>query len=195
MAVFAVFLVACRKRAESVDMDRAQAVIRSIIRDSFHTPHSDPPELAALVREYPSLENLFTFRAEVIAELLDRLADTAGSVALNGYLMDGFGVEPGDSWPAGVRLADVEAALDRATAICYVSDSNTARERLRGFTRQLDIPVDAGVTLDPNLVERESQFRAVMEAAQTEATGDVSVYHHTIATEAQLDWTERAISE
>lgn len=188
------FCTACRERADGVDMDQAQAVIQSIIRDSFHTPHSDPLELAALVREYPSLEDLFTFRAEVIAELLERLADTTGAVALNAYLMDGFGVDPGDGWPAGVKLADVEAALDRATAICYVSDPGTARERLRRFTRQLDIPVDAGVTLDPDLIDRESQFHAVMDAVQTGATGDVSVYHHTIATEAQLDWIERAIS-
>jgi len=129
----------------------------------------------------------------VIGDLLERLADAAGDTPLNYYLMDGFGVDPGDGWPAGVRLADVDRCCDRATALCYVDDPAVARERVRTTERALDVPVDAGVTLDPDVVADEGTFRAVADAAGGAASGELRFYHHTLATDAQLGWIERAV--
>ncbi|MFB6135855.1 MAG: hypothetical protein ABEJ04_03770 [Halobacteriaceae archaeon] len=188
------FCEACRSRAaeRDVNVDRARSIVRRLLRESFEDPHSDPPALAALLREYPTLDDLFDVRAEVVGDLLERLAAAAGDADLDCYLMDGFGVDPGDGWPAGVRLDDVERHCDRATALCYVSDPDVARDRVRTLERSVDVPVDAGVTLDPDVVQREAEFRALFEAVRAEATGDVNVYHHSLATEAQLDWVARA---
>lgn len=183
------FCDACRAAAgDRVDVDAAREVIRSILTDSFESPHDDPLPLQALVREHPTLRDLFEFRADVISTLLAEIADGVGGTDVNCYLMDGFGVDPGDGWPAGVTLDAVERHCDRVTAICYEADPTVVRDRLRTLKRSVDVPVDAGVTLDPAVVEREEQFRAVFDAARAESTGDVSVYHHTLATEAQLDW-------
>lgn len=188
------FCDACREAAgDDVDLERARDLVRSIVRDSFESPHDDPLTLDALVREHPVLDDLFDFRAEMISTLLARIADAAGGTDVNCYLMDGFGVGPGDGWPAGVTLDAVERHCDRATAICYERDPAVVRNRLRTLARSVDLPIDAGVTLDPDVADSEAQFRDVMDAALAGATGDVSVYHHTLATEAQLDWIEDAI--
>ena len=188
------FCDACHDRAESVDLVRAQASIQKLVRESFENPHTDPPALSALLREYPVLRDLFDFRANAIAELFARLADAATDVDLDYYLMDGFGTNPGDGWPAGVRLTDVERYCDRATALCYVTDPSVARDRIRTLKRCVDVPVDVGVTLAPGVIESESQFLALMEVVRAEATGEVTIYHHSLTTEAQLDWIERAVS-
>jgi len=188
------FWDACRERMEmDLDTARAARTVRRILRDSFEDPHSDPPSLAALTREYPVLDAVFDYRADAVAAVFDALAEAAGSVALDYYVMDGFGAEPGAGWPAGVTLDAVSTHCDRATALCYVADPAVARERVRTLSRSVDLPVDAGLTLDPNLVPDEGAFRALVDAVAGEAA-DVTVYHHGLATEAQLEWIEAAFA-
>lgn len=186
------FCDACRERME-LDADRAARVVRRVLRDSFETPHSDPPPLAALTREYSALDALFDYRADTVAGVFDALAAATGDTPLDYYVMDGFGVEPGEGWPAGVTLDAVSAHCDRATALCYVGDPAVARERVRALSRSVDVPVEAGLTLDPDLVPDEATFRALVDAVAGEAA-DVTVYHHGLATEAQLEWVEAAFA-
>jgi hypothetical protein len=188
------FCDACRERMD-LDADRARRLVRGLLRDSFADPHSDPPPLAALAREYPLLDALFDFRADVVAGLFEDLAAAAGGTALDYYVMDGFGVEPGAGWPAGVTLDAVSAHCNRATALCYVADPAVARERVRTLRRSVDVPVEAGVTLDPDLVPDEASFRALVDAVAGEAeAADVTVYHHGLLTDAQLEWVEAAFA-
>jgi hypothetical protein len=132
------FCTVCRERATGVDVDRARDRVQSLLEGSFSSPHTDPPALPALVSEYDALDALVSFRADVVSSLLERLSAAAGNVALDGYLMGGFGVDPGEQWPAGVRLDDLDTHLDRVTAICYESDPGAVRTRLEEWTRQLD---------------------------------------------------------
>ena len=145
-------------------------------------------------REDATLRALFDFRASVVTAFVERLA-AATPVPLNYYAMEAHtGVEPGSGWPAGVRLADLADHVDRMTAICYESDPIVARERVRTFRRTVDLPLDAGVTLDPAFVERESDLVALVDAIRDDVD-DVFVYHHGLTTEAQLDWVASAFAE
>lgn len=181
------FCEGCRREARdhAVDPDRAQAVVRDVIRESFDDPHSNPLSLSDLVREEPVLEDLFEFRAAVVDSLLERVAEGAGETDLNVYVR-----QPGPDWPAGLTLDSVERHADRLTDICYVSDPEVARERIRALGRVTDLPVDAGVSLAPSLVERPETLAAVVDAVRDETDGRVSVYNHAMLTETQLDWVE-----
>lgn len=189
------FCEACRAGAadHGVDVEAASERVRELLADSFETPHSDPPELGALLQSEPHLADLQSYRAATVEELLADIADgTPRNVDLSYYLMEwpgGFGAD--DGWPAGVTLDALNAHLDRVKALCYVGDPVAARERVRATERALDVPVDAGVTLATSAIEREQQFRAVVDAIR-DRVGKLSVYHHGLMTEAQLDWVERA---
>jgi hypothetical protein len=184
------FCEACTARAADHDVDMAAARERvvELLEDSFETPHSDPPALATLVQSEPVLADLFAFRANVVDDLLAEMADAAGDVDLSYYLMEWPGFEVDDGWPAGVTPSSLEAHLDRVKALCYVADPVAARERVRALERAVDVPVDAGVTLAPDVIERPDQLRAVASALREEGVGKLSVYHHGLMTEAQLDW-------
>ena len=189
------FCDGCRAAARDhpVDLAAARERVQAIVRESFARPHSDPPTLDALVGEEPVLWDLFDFRADVVTGFVERLA-AASSVPLNYYAMEAHtGVEPGSGWPAGVRLSDLEPHLDRLTAICYEADPTVAAERVRTLRRTVDLPLDAGLTLDPSLVGREEHLHALVHAVR-DGVDDVFVYHHGLATDAQLDWVERAFA-
>ena len=189
------FCDGCRAaaRERGFNLDVARDRVRAILHESFATPHSNPPTLSSLAANDPVLRELFDFRATVVTAFVERLADAA-TVPLNYYAMEAHtGVEPGSGWPAGVRLADLEPHLDRATAICYESDPSVASERVRTLRRAVDLPLDTGVTLDPTLVEREADLHALVDAIRNDVD-DVFVYHHGLATKEQLDWVERAFA-
>lgn len=182
------FCEACRREARdhAVDFERARTVVRRLIRESLDDPRSEPLSPSDLVREEPVLDDLFEFRAAVVDSLLERVAEGAGDADLNVYVR-----QPGPDWPAGLTLASVERHADRLTDICYVSDPTVARERIRTLRRATELPVDAGVTLDPSVIGDPETLAAVVDAVRAETDGRVSVYNHAMLTEAQLDWVSR----
>lgn len=184
------FCDACRRRGEEldVDVDRAQETVQDLLRQSFATPHSEPPALAALAREYPILGELFEFRAEVVDAFVNRLTDAAGRTPVSTYVG-----EPGANWPSGVRLRRLDSSLDRMLSVCYVADPGAARDRIRGLRRTVSVPVDAGVDMDPERVGHSGQLRALVDAVTDEIDGRLSIYHHGLLTETQLDWVADAI--
>ena len=189
------FCEACRERAgdHAVDVDAAAATVRELLAASLSRPERSPPSLASLTMERPELRRLFDFRAEVVTSFVETVAAGAGDAPLSYYAMDGEGVDPDALWRGGVSLSRLEPHLDRLVCFCYTDDSGVARERLRTFTRATDLPVDAGVTLAPDRAPDEETLHAVVDACRAEAER-VQLYHHTLATEAQLDWVGRALA-
>lgn len=185
------FCDGCRRAARDhlVEMDRAQAIVRETIRESFADPHSNPLDLSDLVHENPVLRDLFEFRAETIDSLLEAVAGSVGDADLNVYVRN-----PVPDWRAGLTFESLERHADRLTDICYVSDPDAARDRIRKLGRATDLPIDAGVSLDPSVIECPETLGAVVAAIRDETDGRVSVYNHAMLTEAQLDWVE-AIAE
>jgi hypothetical protein len=171
-------------RDHGVDVAAARATVRELVETSFERPHVDPPSLATLVQEHDALGDLFDYRAAAVEDLLTAVGDCG--VPLNGY------VGP-ERWPAGVTPGVVESTLDRVCPLCYVSDPAAAREQLRTMQRAVDLPVDAGVTLDPDVIRRPETFDAVVSAVRGETDGRINVYHHSLATEAHLDWVAAAV--
>lgn len=189
------FCDGCRSAAVdyAVDIDAARDLVRELLAASFETPHTDPPALGALVATHPTLADLFEFRAAVVSRLLERLREAAGSVPINYYAMNGFVDSPNTSaWSAGVRFADLESHVDRATAICYVSDPAEARSRVRTLDRNLDVPIDAGITLNPSILDSREQLVALVNALRDVVDGKIHVYHDSFLTEAQLGWLDAA---
>jgi hypothetical protein len=190
------FCDACQDRAadHAVDMDAAQEICRSAIRDSFDQPHSDPPPIQTLLQERPVLDDLLRFRASVVTDLVASIDDATPETPLNGYVpaVGGEGFRGG--WHGGVRLDLLEESLDSVTAYCYVNDPVEARERIRTLARRTDLPIDAGVTLSPSVIEREDQLRAVVDAIARTTDGHVNLYNYSLLTEAQLDWVTDALA-
>lgn len=189
------FCDACRAAAahNPVDFERARRTVRSVLRESFENPHTNPPALSALVREHPELGELFDFRAEVVTDLFERIATAVGATPVNYYVMEQLGTEPGAGWPSGVVLDRIEDHVDRMTALCYVADPDDARRRIETLGRAVDCPIDAGVTLHPDIVERREQLVAVVDAVRQAADGDVLVYNHALTTDAQMEWVAEAV--
>lgn len=189
------FCDGCRTAAAEhpVDLDAAQALVRELLSASFATPHTNPPDLGSLVVEYPVLADLFGFRAAVVTQFLERLRDAAGTVPLNYFAGNGFVGSPEESaWSAGVRFADLERLVDRATAICYVSDTTEATSKVRTLDRALDVPADAGITLNPSVVDSERQLLGLVDALREVVSDRIAVYHHSFLTEAQFGWLDTA---
>lgn len=181
----------CEKARESgVDIDAARSTVRTILRRSADDPHSNPLPLSRLVQKHPVLDSLFEIRREVIAGLLESLVESSGSAIINVYLMDGFGPEPGDGWVAGVRLRDIESTANRVTAMCYESDTSSIRNRLKTFRRSLSLPVDAGVSLDPEYVDSSRKFTQTVDAIRDESDGRVFVYNYSLLSDTQLQWLD-----
>jgi len=191
------FCDGCRTAAAShtVDFDGAQSVVRDHLREWLTVPTADVPSLDALIADEPVLRELFAFRAAVVESFVARLAESAGAVPLSYYAMEGhLGTDPTALWPAGVRLDELDAHLDRAMAICYVSNPEQACERIRSLHSMVgtDVTLDAGLTLDPDVVPDEATFTSLVDAVRGEIDGTVSVYHHGLMTETHLDWLTSA---
>ena len=185
------FCDACRRRARehAVDFDRARDLIRELIRDSFDAPHSDPMPLGDLVRERPVLGDLFAFREAVVDGFVGGIADAARA---GGAAVVPYAFRPTDGWRSGLTHRVLERHADRLKVLCYVSDPAAARRRLDTFRRSVDLPLDAAVTLDPEVLDTEAAFRALVGAVSDGIDGEVTVYNHAMLTEAQLGWVGRA---
>lgn len=184
------FCDGCRDAAAShqVDFERARERVRELLERSLADPTRAPPPIDELLEREPVVADLLEFRASVIDTLLERLANAAGSTPLNYYVMEAYGFEPSTLPYAGVRLESLETHLDRVTALCYVAERETARDRIATLDSALDLPVDAGITLDPNVVSRSNQVHALVEGIRTATDGTLSVYHHSLLTETHLEW-------
>lgn len=189
------FCDGCRSAARShgVDLDEARRTVRDLLQTSFDRPQRNLPELGTLVAERPVLDDLFDFRADVITQLFARLADATGDTPLNYYAMEGGGFEPDELWPAGVRLGAIADHVERVTALCYVRDPDAARARIDAISQLFDGPVDAGVTLDHEIIRTHGELDALVEALSPEIDGELRVYHHSLATDAQLDWVQSTV--
>lgn len=186
------FCGACREKARDagVDVDAARSVVRTILSRSVDEPHSDPPPLSCLVRKHPVLASLFEFRRTVVAGLLESLAEGADDTPINVYLMDGFGADPGDGWVAGTQLRDIETLADRATVLCYESDTRVIQDRLETVRRSLSLPIDAGVSLDPDYIDSSAALSRSVDTIRSEIDGRVFVYNYSLMSESQLQWLD-----
>lgn len=185
------FCSACRERAadHSVDFHRARAVTRHISRNALKHPGACVTSLEELVAQHPVLQELFDFRASVIDELLGRLAAASGDVALTYSASDGLGRGPNDGWPAGVTLDRLQKHIDHVVALCYTADSTLARRRVQRYKEIVDVPVDVGITLDPDVFETESEWRSFI--VDMGGVGDgIHVYNHALMSDAHLDWLD-----
>jgi len=184
------FCDGCRSTMSShgVDPDETRETVRALLRTSFANPDSDLPRLSALVREHSVLRGLFDFRAAVVSRLFERLAKAAGDTPLNYYVMEGDAFDVDGIWPSGVRIDDIDDHVERLTALCYVGDPNVARERITGIASLFDGPIDAGVTLDQNAIRSRAALSELVEVIEPEIDGTIHCYHHSLATDAQLEW-------
>lgn len=184
------FCEGCRTASAShpVEFDTARTCIRELLRRSFADPTASMPPPDALLDAEPLLGELLDFRATVVERLLERLADTAGSTPLNYYHLEAYGSTPAELSLSGVRTDALETHLDRVTALCYVSDPGLARERIAALERAVDLPVDAGLTLDPAVVERRERLEELVSTVRSTTDGTVALYHHSLASETHLRW-------
>ena len=179
----------CAARKHDVDIDRAQTVVQKLIEQSMRRPGSESMALSDLVYERPILGDLFQFRNAVVDSLVEEIAEAAGDVAVNAYVR-----QVGPDWSSGLTLSTLERHVDRITHTCYVSDPNVARDRIRTLQRSVDLPLDAGVTIDPTVIDSKTSLTAVVDAIRAETDGQVSVFNHAMMTDEQLNWVS-ALSE
>lgn len=185
------FCDACRAAAPAhVDLDAAQQRVQTLCRQMLQSPRREIPPLGDLVEQHPVLADLFEFRATIIERLLRALADAADGVPLNYYTTDGLDHNPGTGWPAGVPLDRVEPHLDRMTTFCYVDDPVTASRRIRELQTMVDVPVDAAITVDPDIVPDRAAWNELAGRVMAELSGDVNVYNHGLMTEQHLNWLQ-----
>ncbi|WP_049972682.1 hypothetical protein [Haladaptatus cibarius] len=183
------FCSACRERAANhpVDFERAKDVVRDVVRNVLSEPTPQVRSLERLTETHPVLAELFDFRASVIDEFLAGVAAASGDVELTYSASDGLGRDPNDGWPAGVVLDRVRTYLDRIVALCYTDDPDVARRRVRRYRDAVEIPVDAGVTLDPGMVESESEWKTVVNNVR-ELADDVHIYNHSLMSKGHREW-------
>ncbi|GAA0238130.1 family 10 glycosylhydrolase [Haladaptatus pallidirubidus] len=184
------FCEGCRSAARNhpVDMDTVEQRVRELLRDSFRGPNHSPPSFATLIERDATLDALVAFRASVIERFVTDLAAASGEVPLNYYVADGFGPNPDDGWPAGVRPDRIDEHLDAVTAMCYTEDFDVAVERVEAVREQYDASVNAAVTLDPSIISTESAFHELTDAIRDVGGGPLNIYNHSLMGEEQVRW-------
>ncbi|SDR04632.1 hypothetical protein [Natronobacterium texcoconense] len=184
------FCDGCHREARErgiVDLSAAEAVV-SRLCEQYLTTTEPTPSLSELVAEHPELDALFEFRSAVIGDLLATLAAASDDARLSYYLADGGGYAPSSLWPSGVTPGLLGEYVDDVTALCYTDDIDEIDARLTDCEESLDHPIDAGLTLDPSVVEDREQWERLLDRVTERIDGEVFVYNHALLTETQLDW-------
>lgn len=184
------FCDGCRKAAEGrVDLEEAEEVVRRLCRRYLTDATDDEtPPLSDLVEEHLVLGDLFDFRESVIGSLLSRLATASGDAKLSYYLADGGGYTPTELWPSGVTPALLSEYLDDVTVLCYTDDLETIDRRITACRDDLPHEFDAGLTLNPALVDDRDHWNRLSTRVTESIDGDLFVYNHGLATDAHLEW-------
>jgi hypothetical protein len=184
------FCEGCRAASESYPLkfDATRRRVRELLRRSLADPTVSTPPPDDLLDAEPLLEDLLDFRAAVVERLLERLAGAAGSTPLNYYVEEAYGSTPSELSLSGVQTEALETHLDRVTALCYVADPDLARERIAALERAVGLPVDAGLTLDPAVVDRRERLEGLVSAVRSVTDGTIALYHHSLASETRLEW-------
>jgi hypothetical protein len=127
-----------------------------------------------------------------VTGLAETLADRVTGARLICYVPE-FGVDA--YWPSGRRLGALDDILDRFLALCYVSDPDEARDRIGTLRRTVASPVDAGVTIDPSILDGREQFLDLVSAIFDEEVDQLAVYNHGFMTETHLEWLREAFRD
>ena len=191
------FCDGCRREARNrniVDLEAAEEVVKRLC-ERYLTVADETPPLAQLVAEHSLLEELFAFRAAIVSDLLEELAAVSGKTRLAYYIADGGGYTPPNLWPAGVTPDNLEASVDDVTALCYTSDLDTIDKRLTACQDSLSHPLDAGLTLDPSVIDDREQWEQLVDYVSDRIDGDIFVYNHSLLTDSQLEWVSGAESK
>ncbi|WP_440772561.1 hypothetical protein [Natronorubrum sp. DTA28] len=184
------FCDACQHEAQTrdiVDLEAAEAAVADCC-DRYLTTAAEMPPLSQLVSDEPVLADLFAFREAVVGAQLEALAVASGDVRLSYYLADGGGYTPSTLWPSGVTPELLDAYVDDVTVLCYTDDLDEIDARLTACDESLEHSVDAGLTLDPAIVDGREQWDRLFDRVDSRIDGDVFVYNHALLTETQLDW-------
>lgn len=187
------FCGACRSEAKSrgIDIESARERVHDILSQTLRDPTVDPLSLGDLVKEDPELRDLFDLRGDIVTDLARQMSSRTTEASLSCYV---GGFSPDSRWPNGIRITELDDVLDRMMAMCYVADPNEARDRIRTLRRAVSCPVDAGTTIDPNVIERRGEFLSLLDAIDDENVDQVSVYNHGFMTEEHLDWLTEAFA-
>lgn len=183
------FCDGCRRAADGrVDLEAAREVVADLCDRILDGSSDALPPLSDLVGEHQALADLFRFRAAVVDDLLSDLAEASGDADLSYYLADGGGYTPEELWPAGVTPEALSEHVDDVTALCYTDDVETIDRRLSACRSALDHDVDAGLTLDPDVVDDRDHWRTLSARVGDAIDGDVFVYNHGLMTNDHLEW-------
>ena len=186
------FCDACRDHLDTHDVDTAAAVsvVRDLAADALDTPEQTVPPLAALREEHSVIDRLFDARADVITNLVRRLAGAASDTALTYLASDGLGVEADGLWTGGVVPERVAPYFDRVLALCYTDNPTVARNRVDTFNARFPVPIHASVTLAPTTLPDYEAFAAILDAARDGGAADYQVYNHALMTKTHLNWID-----
>ena len=184
------FCGACRDRIATAGAyaDALQAHVQSLLDGFMRRPDPTVPTVSALLSDDAQMAELIGIRQGVIAELVEALATAADGTPLNYYLMDGGGLDVTTVAAAGVDLAALGDDLDRVTALCYLADPEAGRRRIAEITDASELPVDVGVTLDPQIIPDRPTFERLIEGVAPTGDGALHIYHYSLMTEAHLEW-------
>jgi len=190
------FCDACRRRAESsaLAFEDAGETVRSLLEPALRGPTPGTESVASLLQNHPILRELVAFRAGIVEELVERIATSARaenpSVDVSTYI--GLDEATGTGRSSGVDPDRLAAHLDRVMVICYVSDPDEVRRRVRSQRETHGLAVDVGLTLDPSIVASAEEFEQLFAAGRAAADGIVSVYNYSMLAEDHLEWIANA---
>jgi hypothetical protein len=182
------FCQGCQKAADSygIDITAGKDRVQKILRRLLEDPGAQPPTIQTAVASYEELRDLFWFRSKVIDDYLDAIRNGANDVQITCYTRG-----PSDNWhgwQSGVTIPILERQVDRIKPLCYVDDPKTASEWLEYYDQNVDCTLDAGITMDPQIIEDKDQFEAIVDTVRDTVDGKLTVYNYSLMTKEHLDW-------
>lgn len=185
------FCEGCQRMAgDDIDLAAAEETVQTLCRQYFDQPTASVPDLATLEERSPELQALFEFRESVIDSFLSQLAAACDGPRLAYYLADGGGYTPTELWPSGVTADVLAEHVDRLTVLCYAADDRENTRRLEETTAACSHEVEAGLTVDPAVVDGRDHWDRLSDEVSETVSGDVFVYNYTAMTDRHLKWLE-----